>query len=166
MKQRKIHETTEKILDEVLKKLHISPYELEQYIQQKSAKTRPQSFPIEILKTEPLSSLEAIVKYLRENENKRYKEISRLTSRNETSLPNTYKSARTKKSERLQITNPEKTIPFYIFSKKLSILEAICNHLYSTGLKYSEIGKLIGKDQRTIWTVCNRARKKLGGELK
>lgn len=161
MEKNQINEITEKILDEITKKLDLTPNDLKEYITRKEEKT--ETIPLEILRTPKISSLEAIVKYLRENKNKNYKEIGQLIKRNPTSLANSYKNAKEKNLEKITIKEPHKTIPFSAFKKELSILEAICIFLKKQGLKYSEIANAIGKDQRTIWTVCNRANKKLGG---
>lgn len=49
-----------------------------------------------------------------------------------------------------------------IFQKypELSILEAVCYELSQT-LGYTEIGRLMKKDPRTIWTTAKRAEKKV-----
>ena len=161
MEKKEIKQITEKILDEITKKLDLTPEDLKKYISRKEEKT--ETIPLEILKLKNLSSLEAITKYLRENKNKSYKEIGELLKRKHSSLPNSYKQAKEKHPEPINIEKPHQTIPFSVFKKELSILEAICIFLKKQGHKYSEIANLIGKDQRTIWTVCNRADKKLGG---
>ncbi|MBI5880614.1 hypothetical protein HZB90_00625, partial [archaeon] len=47
-------------------------------------------------------------------------------------------------------------------SSGLSALESISLYLNQKyGIGYSRIAKLLNRDQRTIWTVCDRARKKL-----
>jgi DNA-directed RNA polymerase specialized sigma24 family protein len=45
--------------------------------------------------------------------------------------------------------------------RTLAVLEAIVEYLKEEKhLKYVEIAKLLNRDQRTIWTVYNRAKKK------
>jgi DNA-binding CsgD family transcriptional regulator len=119
-------------------------------------------FPVSILKTE-LSSLEAIVKYLRENKKLSYKEIAKLLKRDPKTLAVSCAVAERKKSEKFSkyICADKKKIPFSIFDEKLSILESICSYLRSQGLSFSEISRLIAKDPRTIWTVCKRAEQKM-----
>ena len=54
-------------------------------------------------------------------------------------------------------------VPVEIFAhEKLSILESISLYLKDNfDMSYHEIAISLGKDDRTIWTVINRARKKL-----
>jgi|GEM_PF-986456 len=53
-------------------------------------------------------------------------------------------------------------IPVSIFREELSPAEALCKYLKENkGLKFSEISKLIGRDQRTIWNNYNNANKKI-----
>ena len=56
----------------------------------------------------------------------------------------------------------EYMIPVSIFSKeKLSPFETIVTYLKEKqGLNYHEIGSLLNRDERNIWTVYSRARKK------
>lgn len=52
-------------------------------------------------------------------------------------------------------------IPSDIFrDRSLSVLEVLVEHLKDKGMSFHEIAELINRDDRTIWTVYNRARKK------
>lgn len=167
-------------LDYILYKYHISKEELEKLatefqnktlrdLQSKEkerstekAETPPHiTIPISILCTKKLSSLEAIVKYLRENKKLSYSSIAHLLERNPKTLAVTYRQAKIKYSEEFHIRIEDKTLPTTIFSKKLSILESICHHLRTQENSYAEIARMLCKDQRTVWTVCHRAEKKL-----
>ncbi|GAF99559.1 unnamed protein product, partial [marine sediment metagenome] len=55
-------------------------------------------------------------------------------------------------------------IPSYIFKDRtLSVLEAIVKYLKEERmLSYHEIAVLLKRDDRTIWTVYNRVKKKHG----
>ena len=45
--------------------------------------------------------------------------------------------------------------------RTLKVLEAIVEYLKEKkGYNYHEIGKLLNRDERTIWTVHNRSKKK------
>ena len=45
--------------------------------------------------------------------------------------------------------------------RRLSILESIVEYLHDhKNMRFSEISRLLGRDQRTIWTVYNRCRVK------
>ena len=44
---------------------------------------------------------------------------------------------------------------------KLTVFEALVKHLKDeAGMNFHEIGELLDKDERNIWTVYNRGRKK------
>lgn len=53
-------------------------------------------------------------------------------------------------------------IPSSVFCDRvLSPLEAVVEYLKDKeGFSYSEIGKILNRDERNIWTVYNRAKKK------
>ncbi len=122
-----------------------------------------QTIPIKILSTKELSSLEAIVKYLRENHNLTYKEIGALVNRNPNALTATYTMAKKKMPQIFlaEFENDTQKIPLDAFKKELSILESIGAYLHSIGHTYADISRLLNLDPRTVWTVCNRANKKL-----
>lgn len=54
-------------------------------------------------------------------------------------------------------------IPTFIFrDRDLAALESVVVYLKdSHGLTYAQIAKLLNRDDRTIWTTYNRAKKKL-----
>ncbi len=55
----------------------------------------------------------------------------------------------------------ELTLPSTIFSKKLGCLETVVKYLKENlDLGYSEIASLLNRNERTIWTVYNRAIRK------
>jgi DNA-directed RNA polymerase specialized sigma24 family protein len=56
-------------------------------------------------------------------------------------------------------------IPSFIFKNRdLAALEAIVVYLKdSQGLTYAQIAKILNRDDRTIWTTYQRAKKKLKG---
>src|SRR3989344_831535 len=67
--------------------------------------------PISVFKNEYLSSLETIVKYLRENLLLSFRQIGALTNRNEIALAVTYRNAKKKLAEKFVI---EEISPYYI----------------------------------------------------
>ena len=121
------------------------------------------SIPVSILRLPKLSSLESIVKFLRENREMSYTMIGEHLERNPRTLAVTYAVAHQKMPERFDISidNDVKRIPFTAFSRRLGVLECICIYLKSQDNSYAEIARMIHKDQRTVWTVCKRAERKL-----
>jgi len=124
------------------------------------------SIPSTILRIKALSSLEAIVKFLRENRNVSYKAMGLLLNRNPKTLAVTYCVAKSK-NPNVVSNDVEKDltrIPFTAFNNNFSILESICVHLKSSHHSYADVARIINKDQRTVWTVCMRAESKLKKE--
>lgn len=118
--------------------------------------------PVSIFSNTCLSCLEAVVKYLRENERMSNAQAAKLLNRQATAAWITYRNARKKREKQFIPEKPDLMIPTEALSSGLSALESISfylNQKYSMG--YSRIARLLGRDPRTIWTVCNRARKKL-----
>ena len=127
------------------------------------------NIPLCIFKQDRLSSLEIIVKYLRENQGLKFKDIASLLSRKEIPISTTYRNSLRKYQERLDITSNE-FIPIRIFkeslrgnsTKKLSILETIVLYLKKDlDLRICDICSLLNKDHSTIWTTHKRAIDKL-----
>ena len=109
-----------------------------------------------------LSSLESVVKYLKENLDLKYSEIAKLLNRDDRTIWATYSNSRKKFAKRFAVENNKYFIPALIISNRsLSVLESIVYYLKDDcNLKYSQIALLLCRDQRTIWTVYNRRRKK------
>lgn len=65
--------------------------------------------------------------------------------------------------KRVYVRKREVMIPLGIFSKKLGALEALTKYLKENlDMKYSEIGRLLVRDERTIWSSYDKAKKKMG----
>lgn len=110
--------------------------------------------------TKKLSPLEAITKYLHENQELKYPKIAEILQRDSKTIWQAYKNAAKKQKQKIKPEEAEHTIPASIFTKKLSILEAITKYLKEKGLSYHQIGELLQRNERTIWTVYNRTKKK------
>ena len=124
--------------------------------------TRKDSLPVSIFNNEELSCLETIVKYLKEEFNLRYHEIALLLNRNDRTIWATYNVACKKRKEKLVVKDSKYFIPVSILqNRKLSVLEAIVSYLKDNfNLRYSQIAILLNRDERNIWTVYNRYKKK------
>lgn len=119
--------------------------------------------PISVFRNDKLSSLETIVKYLRENLLLSFKQIGSLSNRNDVALAVSYRNARKKLDKRFVVEEISPySIPVSILQdRKLSVLENIVSYLKDTfGLAYHKIALLLNRDDRTIWTVYQRAKKK------
>ena len=120
------------------------------------------SLPISIFNNKELSCLETIVKYLKEELNLRYHEIALLLNRNDRTIWATYNIASKKRKEKLSVKESKFFIPVSVFkNRKLSVLEVLVSYLKDNfNLRYSEIAVLLARDERNIWTVYNRYKKK------
>ena len=118
--------------------------------------------PISVFKNDYLGSLETIVKYLRENLLLSFKQIASLTNRNEIALAVSYRNAKKKLEAKFVEEISPYSIPVSILQdRNLSVLENIVSYLKDTfGLAYHKIAILLNRDDRTIWTVYQRAKKK------
>ena len=117
--------------------------------------------PLSIFSDDP-SGLESVSKYLKDIMGMRYCTIADLLNRDDRTIWGACKSA----TEKLNGTSFEKNsgiqIPVSIFqNRSLSILESLTEYLKEElNLRYCKIAALLNKDQRTIWTFYNRAKKK------
>ena len=155
---------------EYLKEQGLNPKEIAELVNRllniKALKTKAEeevSVPISVFKNEKLGSLETIVKYLRENLLLTFKQIAELTNRNEIALAVTYRNAKKKLESKFVIAEISPySIPVSILKdRNISVLENIAAYLKDTfGLTYHKIAVLLNRDDRTIWTVYQRAKKK------
>lgn len=122
---------------------------------------RNELFLPDFIFSKKLSSLEVISKYLIENCKLSIKEASVLLGRTNKNIWYAYNS-----SKKEPVTFAEKKVKFVIptaIFKNLdySVLENIVVYLKEElGLKYSKIAGILKRDDRTIWTVYNKAIKK------
>jgi myosin-crossreactive antigen len=119
--------------------------------------------PVNIFQTEALSSLEAIVKYLKENKHLSFHEIAVLLARDDRTIWTTYSKSRTKMIAPFHLLPSKHVVPAVLFAeRRLSVLETLAHYLKDTlHLSLHDIATLLNRDDRTIWTVCSRAQKKL-----
>ena len=112
--------------------------------------------------SENLSSLETIVKYLKENLGLKNKDIAKITNRSVKTIYQAYSSANEKAKKKFEIKEAKYYIPVSaLTNRKLGVLESVVKFLKENyELNYSEIGRLLGRDPRTIWTAYSKGKKK------
>ena len=114
-----------------------------------------------------LSILESIVRYLKDIRNLKFSHIAIFLNRDQRNIWTLYSRSK-KKQEQFKpgsaVEYDDIIIPFSIFhDKKLCVLEAISEYLRDeAGFNYHKIGVLLSRDERNIWTVYHRAKKKRG----
>ncbi len=118
--------------------------------------------PVSVFDNGELSALETIVKYLKEELDLGYHKIALLLNRNDRTIWTTYNKALKKRKEKLTVKETRFFIPISIFkNRRLSVLEALVSYLKDEyKLSYHEISILINRDQRNVWTVYDRRRRK------
>lgn len=107
-----------------------------------------------------LSPAEALAKFLKENHELSYREISELIGRDERGIWANYKRAARKMPWPFEI-NDSIAVPVSIFNSNKSILEALVSYLKEVKkLRNKKIAQMLNKNPANIWTVSNRANKK------
>jgi len=115
------------------------------------------------------SPLESLCYYMHKEKNHNLSEIGELLGRSQKTVWQAVNDAKKKNTSFNVNTIDERyNIPVSLFSDRtFSILENLCIYLRDNfHLKYSEIAFLLNKNQRTIWTCCNRAKKKAATQFK
>lgn len=119
--------------------------------------------PISIYNNKELSTLETSCKYLKEELNLTYHKIGELLNRDERTIWVTYQNAKRKRQKSVVVRPTNVVVPASVLKNRaLSILESLVTYLRDKfNLRFSEIAILLNRDERNIWTVHNRARKKI-----
>ncbi len=122
------------------------------------------SIPTSVFCDRKLSVLEAIVEFLKEKKGMRYSEIAKVLKRDGRTIWTVYSRVKRKRKERSEKPTSKDfiSIPTSVFQdRELSVLEVLVEFLKEKkGMRYSEIAKLLNRDDRTIWTCYNRAKAK------
>ena len=107
-----------------------------------------------------LGPAEALAKFLKENYDLSYAEISKLIGRDQSAVWANYKRAAKKMPWPFEIKDSA-TVPVSIFNSDKSILEALVHYLKEVKkMRNRKIAQLLNKNPANIWTVNNRAKKK------
>jgi len=121
------------------------------------------AIPVGIFANDVLGSLEAVVKYLKEDLKLKFSKIAKLLNRSGKTIWATYHNAFRKMPSDFGSVSEDIMIPVSVFSnRKFSTLECLVGFI--KGLDYSnhETALMIHLDDRTIWTVYDRVKKKKG----
>lgn len=164
--QKKLQEISSKedfhsLSPEEIKKFEFFLKKLAQTSFQDIQKKFRENVPVEIF-AQGLSPLEALVKYLKENLDFTNRKIADLLGRSIKTIWQAYKSASKKFSKQFKFDSSKYFIPISIFSKRqYSILELVVAYLKENyELENHQIAKLLKRDNRTVWTVYSRFKKK------
>ncbi len=141
----------------------MSNSEIEALFRQRTFGASGLNLPISIFADQNLSALESVCRYLKDEKGLRYSEIALLLNRDQRTIWVTYTNSLKKKEGRLDISASKYSIPLSVFQdRRLSVLESICIHLRKRhSLRYTEIARLLNRDERNIWNICDKAGRKL-----
>jgi len=122
----------------------------------------PLQVPLSIFSQDKLSSLEAIVKYLKEHKAMKISRIALILNRDNRTIWATYANTLKKMPEPLRVEEGQSIPITTIANRKLSVLEHIVSILKQRGHSNHHIALLLHLDDRTIWSVWHRAKQKRG----
>jgi len=153
------HDTIKLLLKDIIQKYNISHEDLSEAFSQESSN----DIPISIFNNETLSALEAITKYLHEDRKLKFSHIASLLNRDARTIWSSYQAAKKKHPLGLPVKHSDMKIPLHQFTdRSLSILESLVSYLKENfSLSLHDIASLLNRDDRTIWTVYNRYKKKV-----
>ena len=121
------------------------------------------SIPVGIFANDYLSSLEAIVKYLKEELKLKFSKIGKLLNRSNKTIWATYHNAAKKMPSSFDLISRNIMIPVSALSNRsYSTLESIVGFIKDLDYSNHEVGEMLHLDDRTIWTVYDRVKKKRG----
>jgi hypothetical protein len=127
-----------------------------------SGKSVEDGIPLAVFRTDKISCLEIIVKYLKEETKKTYHQIAIILNRDDRTIWSTYNNSMKKHKTRLSSGDRKVIIPYSIFAgRENSILESLIIHLKDKlNYSFNEIALLLSKDYQTIYTTYKRGRAK------
>ena len=146
------------LTEELMDKLEVSCKEVRIFREEEKLE-----IPLKVFACGELGALEAVVKYMKENLGMKYSKIGETINRDQRTVWTAYKKGSNKVKDVVRYKKGEMSVPVSVFSGMdgLTVLESVVLYLKDKGLRYSEIGDLLGRDQRNIWGVCRRAEGKI-----
>lgn len=106
-----------------------------------------------------LTPLEATSSFLSSEKDFGEKDIAEALKRPKSTIQNALKNAN-KKGIVAKEDNSTIRIPLSAFDTEMSPAEAVVYALHKQGLRNADIADAIGKDQRNVWQLLNRAKKR------
>lgn len=132
----------------------------------KHSKSKALLLPNTVFFDTKLAILEAVVEYLKDKKGLNYHEIGSLLNRDERNIWTIYSRVRKKRETVKRISAPKPTlnVPISVLTdRSVSGFEAIVEYLKDKKeLSFHEIGILLNRDERNVWTVYHRSKVKRG----
>ncbi len=92
-----------------------------------------------------------------------YMQIAEVLHKNPGPVGVIYRNAKKKFADAFSVSHENIMIPFSAFYPELTVFESVVYYLKDNyNLKYKNVAQLLKRNERTIWTIYQRARKKLG----
>ncbi len=121
------------------------------------------SIPAGVFANDALSSLEAIVKYLKEELKIRFSKIGKLLNRSSKTIWATYHNSSKKMPSSFGLISRDILIPVSAISNRsYSTLESVVGFIKNLDYSNHEVAEMLHLDDRTIWTIYDRVKKKRG----
>lgn len=120
--------------------------------------------PVSIFDNDKLSILEALVKYMKENLRMRHVAIGNVLKRSDKTVWMTYHKSKQKMPENFASVSSDINVPVSAFSNRtFTAFESLVYWLKEKGMTNHEIAVRLHRDDRTIWSVYDRVKKKKNG---
>ena len=124
------------------------------------------SIPIGVFSNDVLGSLEAIVKYLKENLKIKFSKIAKMLNRSNKTIWATYSKSMKKMPSSFGDISHDIMIPASAISNRsYSTLESVVGFIKDLDYSNHEAAQMLKLDDRTIWTVYDRVKKKRGTKV-
>ena len=128
--------------------------------------------PTTIFVDRTLKILESVVEYLKESKSLSYHEIAALLNRNDRTIWTAYSRAKKKRQPHVHAALPEQGMPDPVFfpssilsDRSVKVFERIVEFLRTDkSFTNHQIAVLLNRDDRTVWTIYSRVKKKRNKE--
>ncbi len=150
-------------INEVKRFHNLSEEEIKNILYEITAKQKEISVPVGIFANDVLGSLEAIVKYLKEEQKLKFSKIGKLLNRSNKTIWTTYHNSIKKLPSSFGAVSRDVLIPVSVFANRsFSTLESLVGFIKDLDYSNHEVALMLRLDDRTIWTVYDRVKKKRG----
>ena len=144
----------------VLRNIEQSPELLDKFAELIKSSAKELSIPDYVF-IKKLTLLGSVVKYLKENTGLSYKKIGDLLKRDQRNIWQAYNLSKRKFPSNFSEKESSIRIPVSaIASEKLSVFEAVTAYLKGKGLSFHEIASVVNRNEKTVWTVYQRVKRK------
>ena len=124
----------------------------------------PDLIPVSIFDNDKLSIFEALVKYMKEDLRLRFVAIASILKRSDKTIWTTYHKSKQKMPMAFASVVSDINVPVSSFSNRtFTAFESLVAWLKEQGLTNHEIAVRLHRDDRTIWSVYDRVKKKKNG---